>query len=98
MSSAAHSTRSLCQLLAGNPEDFALGFFGIEPQEVEMRILGDQKLAAGADFAEQATAGVQVLGSFVKNAAYDLQSVFAGDMGDDRFVSCLLYTSPSPRD
>src|ERR1700692_4643243 len=65
------------QIGGADPEHFAVGFFGVEPEQRQLRKGGLQRLAAAADLAQQPTLRGQMPGGLLEDAADDGEPVGA---------------------
>ena len=65
------------EILCIEPENLAFALGGVEPEEGQMAELGLQNVPPGADFAEQATAGIEVIGGRGENLPHQIEAVRA---------------------
>src|SRR6476661_7258560 len=72
-----------------DPEYFAFGILGVEPEQRQLRIGGFQQFAAAADLAQQPALRCQMLTGLVEDAPDDIEPVGAAVEGKFRLGPAL---------
>src|SRR5690606_4481020 len=63
------------------PENLALALCRVQPEEGKVRKFGLEKLATGADLAQEAPARVEMIGCRSENLPHQVEAIVAAQMG-----------------